>query len=127
MKKHLIIITKGREDGGKAATNGAELAVTFQAMNHEVSVFLTLGGTHWAYKETGMDVHVPGHMCLEDYFSAFTSNGGELMVCAPCVASYCHLPMLTDEELSRGLREGAQYVGLATVANRLISCNATVF
>ncbi len=35
--------------------------------------------------------------------------------------------MLSDEELSRGLRENAEYVGLATVANRLMSCKATVF
>jgi len=127
MTDYLIIITRGREDGGHAATLGAELAVTLQAMNSKAAIFLTLSGTRWAYEGTGSDVQVPGHLCLEEYFQAFLKEGGELLVCSPCVAAYCHLPALGDEELKRGLRPTARYVGLATVAERLMQGRATVF
>ncbi len=127
MKQHLVMITRGREDGGHAATQGAELAVTLQSMNYHVSMFLTLSGTRWAYDGTGEDVNVPGHLCLEEYFKTFVDYGGELLVCSPCVAAYCHLPSLSDEDLLKGLRKSAEYVGLATVAGRLTQGNATIF
>jgi predicted peroxiredoxin len=126
-KGHLIIITRGREDGGMAATQGLELAVTLQAMNYQVSIFLTLGGTRWAYQETGVDIKVPGHLCLEEYFTSFAEQDGELLVCSPCVAAYCHLPSIPSEDLNLGIRDGAEYVGMATVAERLCRINATVF
>ena len=127
MAKHLIMITRGREDGGHAATLGAELAVSLQMMRHEVAIFLTLGGTRWAYQGLAKDVHVPGHLCLEEYFDSFAAEGGQLLVCAPCVKAYCHLPTLSDEEQKRGLRPEAEYVGLATVAGWIRQGNATVF
>lgn len=127
MSEYLIMITRGREDGGHAATLGAELAVTLQAMNSKAAIFLTLSGTRWAYEGAGDDVTVPGHLCLEEYFRAFLKEGGELLVCSPCIAAYCHLPALDTAELNRGLRENARYVGLATIAERLMLGNATVF
>jgi predicted peroxiredoxin len=96
-------------------------------MDYSVAVFLTLAGTHWAYRETGNDVRVPGHLCLEEYFASFVAAGGELLVCSPCIAAYCHLPAVGEADLRRGLRENATYVGLATVAERMMRGNATVF
>lgn len=126
-REYLIIITKGREDGGKAATLGMEMAVTMQAMNYHVSIFLTLGGTYWAYRESTEGIQVPGHLPLSEYRDAFLAAGGDLMLCAPCVAAYCHLPESSPKELKQQLLPQARYVGLATVAEKLMYCDGFVF
>ena len=126
-EEYLIIITAGREDGGSAAITGASLAVNMQAMNRKVSMFLTMGGTRWAFDKTGEDVRLPGHLTLEHYLDSFLENGGEMLVCAPCVGAYCYLPTLDEEEIKRSLRKEAQYAGLTVVAEKLSRCHAMTF
>ncbi len=126
-REYLIIITTGREDGGRAATLGMEMAVTMQAMNNHVSIFLTLSGTYWAYRNATEGIQFPGHLPLEEYRSQFLSAGGELLLCSPCVAAYCHLPQDAPEPLKEQLLPEARYVGLATIAEKIMVCDASVF
>jgi predicted peroxiredoxin len=123
----LIIITKGREDGGHAMTLGIKLAVSFQAIGTPVSIFLTLGGTRWAFRGTASSVFENNDMALEQYFEQYAELGGELMVCSPCLTAYCAIPDQDEEEQQRSMRKNANYVGLATVAERLMTESASVF
>ena len=127
LKDHLIILTKGKEDGGKSAVLGLKLAVTLQSMNRNISIFLTLGATIWSLSKSGENIQLPDELTLEEYFEFFLENGGELLVCAPCIEAYCCIPPPAEngEELQR--KRKAKYVGLATVAEKLINGHATLF
>ncbi len=127
MDEYLVVITQGREDGGRAANLGAKLAITMQAMNYNVSIFLTLAGTRWAFVGTAEDVQFPDEPPAEEYFKAFTDNGGSLLICSPCLNAYCFIPTMDKSDFKQSLRDGARYVGLATVAEKLILGEATIF
>lgn len=126
-EEHVVVITQGREDGGNAATFGFKYAVSIQMMNHPVSVFLTLGATRWSFRDTARDIRVPGEPCLEEYIQTFLQGGGDLMICSPCIAAYCYIPGIEIEEYEKTLRKNSRYVGLATVAEKLMHGSAMVF
>lgn len=124
---YLLMFTKGREDGGASITEGIQLAVALQAVGRKVSIFLTLGGTRWAYKGTAVDLVENNKISIEEYFQQFEELGGELLVCTPCLKAYCSIPALDEESHKRSLRANARYVGLAKVSELLFQMDATVF
>ena len=127
LKEHLIILTKGKEDGGKSAVLGLKLAVTLQTMNRDVSLFLTLGATIWSLMNSAENIQLPNELTLEEYFEFFLESGGQLLVCAPCIEAYCCIPPHIEGGEEKQKRRKAKYVGLATVADKLISGHATLF
>ena len=126
-KQHLIVITHGGEDGGQSAILASKLAISLQAMGVGVHIFLTLSGTRWAMEGSGHGFRLEGEPSLEDYIQTFLSAGGEFMVCAPCVSAYCSLPSLDSSTFEGAMRQRSRYAGLASVAERMMHMEATVF
>ncbi len=126
-KDYLIVITQGREDGGNSANLAMKLAVSLQLLQRNVSVFLTLGGTRWAFEGTAKDIQFPDQPPLEEFIQDFLDMGGDLMICSPCIDAYCFIPNMEKEKFDEKLREGARYVGLAAVAEKLIKGQASFF
>ncbi len=127
MQPHLIIITRGREDGGQAALLGAKLALALQAMGTNVSIFLTLSGTRWAFEGTGEDVQIADEPSLAVYLSTYLEQDGPMLVCSPCLDAYCFLPTMDSDAFRKSLRKGAHYAGLSSVAEIMIKGQVTVF
>ncbi|MCB9644400.1 MAG: DsrE family protein [Myxococcales bacterium] len=127
MEPHLIIITRGREDGGQAALLGIKLALALQAMGTPTSIFLTLAGTRWAFEGTGEDVQLPDEPNLATYVSTYLEQEGPMLVCSPCLDAYCFLPTMDSDSFRKSLRKGAIYAGLSSVAEIMIKGQVTVF
>jgi predicted peroxiredoxin len=107
-----VLLTSGREDGGKRATLAFSMACTALAMEAEAALFLIGDGADWAYEGRAEDVHVRGFPPLEELMNQYVELGGRLMLCSACDA-VCSLPV--DE---RGMplrrREGVHLSGIAS-------------
>lgn len=85
-ESYAVILTTGREDGGKRATLALAAACTAQAMDLDTIVFLIGDGAHWAYDGSAEQVHAPGFPALADLIDAFVEAGGQLLLCSACDA-----------------------------------------
>lgn len=86
---NLIMLTTGKEDGGAKATVAFAYATTSLSMGIETKIFLTMGGTIWAYLGSGNNVQYAGFEKLSNYIDMFTELGGEILVCSPCTEYHC--------------------------------------
>ncbi|HAA58125.1 MAG TPA: hypothetical protein DCE42_25405 [Myxococcales bacterium] len=118
--KHILVLTRGQEDGGSRATLAFALAVSLQAMGSEVAIYLNSQSAIWAFNFPVQRVHIQGFDPLENYIDLFQEAGGELFVCATCVDS---LTSGYKENVMATLgpfREGVTSAGLTTLASLIM-------
>ncbi len=124
----LIIITSGKEDGGRKATIAFCLAISSILSGIKTSIFLTGNGTYWCDKKQSGTVKIEGFEPLADYIDNFLENDGKLMVCTPCLAFYCGIDGGIKEYKERGtLYSKAEFVGFTTVADMASKCSVINF
>lgn len=82
--KVLIIVTTGKEDGGKRATLAFSAACCSAAMGSRTGVFLVGEGVHWGYQGGSLGVSQLGFPPLEELMSSFVEIGGEGLICSAC-------------------------------------------
>ena len=119
--KHLILLTYGQEDGGARATLAFALAVSLQAMNANVAIYLNEQAAIWAFKKATRSISIPGFDSLETYLEIFQEAGGILYACASCTAS-----LAENTESSHpyqgvsALHSGVIPAGIATLASLIL-------
>jgi predicted peroxiredoxin len=124
-RPYVVVLTAGRDDGGKRATIAISAACTAQSMDLDTHVFLVGDGSYWAYEGSADSVHVKGFPALQDLIEAFVELGGRMYVCSAC-DSVCAVPEGTDDG-PRTRRSGVEPRGLAAVLPYTLSGGCVTF
>lgn len=122
--KMLIMVTTGREDGGKRATLAFSAACCAAAMGARTSVFLIGEGAVWGYVGEALGVQHPGFPPLEDLLADFIEVGGEALICSAC-DQVCATPQADGRLLLR--RAGFRPAGMASVLSDMRGASAWTF
>ena len=85
-RKLVFMVTHGPEDHERA-TIPFVLAVAAQAAGIEVVMGFQVEGVLLLKKEYAEKVAAPGFVPLKDLLEIYTTNGGKLFACGPCIAS----------------------------------------
>lgn len=101
-RKLVFMVTHGPEDPERATIPFA-MAVGAQAAGVEVVMGFQIEGVLLLKKGCAEEVAAPGFVPLKELLDIYTSSGGKLYACGPCVAS-------------RGI-ETADFVSGASVVN----------
>jgi predicted peroxiredoxin len=110
-EKFLVILTKGDEDGGEAATLAFAFANSALSLELDTTIFLTGKGVLWGQEGSAGDINLFGFGKLQDLIRSFLEEGGHIISCGTCV-NYC---ALGSNEDARCLLEGVKLGGLASV------------
>ncbi len=81
----LIYIFTAAGDRAEDAVTGFTLANVAISMEHEVTIILLGEGTLLALKGYSETVHAPERLPHKELMTNFLKNGGELLVCLPCI------------------------------------------
>ena len=114
----MIVLTSGREDGGRRAALAFGAALAALAEGNEVHLFLSLQAAVFGTPTGARGVYPQGFSeSLESYVAHFTELGGRLEVCSSCYEEYCRdLP--ADGEGRPELLPNATIRSLGVVASR---------
>src|SRR5579859_4867452 len=114
----LVVLTSGREDGGRKAAIGFGVALAALATGTEVHVFLSLESAVLGTPTGAHGVRPRGFTeSLEAYIQHFLELGGKLEVCSSCFEEYCR-EMPRDESGRPAIRPGTAIHSLGVVAER---------
>lgn len=116
--KLLIILTTGPEDRGSRATLAFSMGVSALISGVDVTMYMTMGGTHWSRERALEPVHMHGFEPLSEYVKQYVEAGGKTMICSPCNEFYC----ATASDAKR--IDGAELCGLAHIVD--LALGATV-
>lgn len=117
MDKIVIITTRGPEDPERA-TLPFVIANAALAMDTKAIVILQATAVTLALEATHRHVYAPGFAPLADLVKSFQAQGGELLVCTPCIKER-HIT--TDM-----LVAGAKPVAAARVVQECLEAKATL-
>ncbi|MGC8493041.1 MAG: DsrE family protein [Syntrophobacteraceae bacterium] len=116
-EKILYIVTHGGEDPERA-TFPFMLATAAQTMEVETVVMLQGAGVFLAKKGYLDHVSAAGLPPLKDLVQTFLSEGGQLLVCIPCIRQR----KIAEDDLI----EGAALTMAANVNQHILSANSTL-
>ena len=85
-RKLVFMVTNGPEEPERATIPFA-MAVSAQAAGIEVVMGFQVEGVLLLKKGRAEEVNAPGFVPLKDLMDIYTSNGGKLFACGPCVVS----------------------------------------
>lgn len=83
-RNYVVMLTSGKEDGGKRATIAFSAACSAVAMDMNPHVFLIGDGSYWAYEGHTQGIHTTGFPPLEELVEMYIELGGNLYVCSAC-------------------------------------------
>ncbi len=116
-EKIVYIVTHGGEDPERA-TFPFMLATTAQSMEVEAVVMLQGAGVYLAKKGYLDHVNAAGLAPLKDLVDTFIREGGQLLVCIPCIRQR----KIEESDLI----EGATLTMAANVNQHILSANSTL-
>ena len=125
----LIIISTGKEDGGRKASLGFALATSSVFSGIKTSLFLTGSGSTWGVVKHAKTSHIEGFESIDQYINDFISNDGKLLMCSPCLKFYCGIEehKLDDIKNNKEVYSSMEYVGFATIADIASRCSVINF
>ena len=112
MKSHLIILSTGREDGGRKAALAFGIGSAALTAGDEATIYLAASAICWAYQPCIEGVATEGELSMIEHVALFRELGGKVLVCSRCVTSQCSAGLcLSDADLVAGVEFG----GLTTL------------
>ncbi len=84
-QQKLVYIFTAAGERAEDAVTGFTLANVALSMEHEVTIILLGEGTLLALKGYSETVHAPERLPHKELMTNFLNNGGELLVCLPCI------------------------------------------
>ncbi|MEB4591931.1 DsrE family protein [Candidatus Thiothrix sp. Deng01] len=124
-RHYVVVLTSGKEDGGKRATLAFAAACSAAAMDMNPHVFLIGDGSYWAYEGHTHGIHAAGFPPLEDLVENYLDLGGNLYVCSAC-DQVCSVAPDNSFPLP-AKRVGIEPRGLASVLQYTVSGGSITF
>lgn len=122
--KMLIIVTTGREDGGKRATLAFSAGCCSAAMGMRTRIFLVGDGADWGFERDGGRVQHAGFPPLDELMESFIEAGGEALICSAC-HEVCVSPQHAGGPAVR--RPGFAPAGMASVLGDMDGATSLTF
>ncbi len=116
--ERLVFIVTHAEEQPERATIPFVLATTAQAMDTEAVIILQMTGVYLGLKGYAEHVHASGFPPLKELMDTYQAEGGELLVCAPCIQSR----MIKVEDLI----PGCKVVAGATLIDQILKSEKTL-
>jgi uncharacterized protein involved in oxidation of intracellular sulfur len=122
MASHVLILSTGREDGGRRAALAFGIATAALSVGDDATVYLADRGICWAYQPCIDCSTSDGETSMRERVALFNELGGRMLVCSRCVGDKClNGVCLSDSDLVAG----AEFGGFTTLVE-LVS-GATVY
>lgn len=121
---YVVMLTTGKEDGGKRATLAFSTACSAIAMDMNPHVFLVGDGSYWAYEGHTHGIHAAGFPPLEELVENYLDLGGNLYLCSACDQVCSVIP--NDNHAPPSKRAGIEPRGLASILHYTVGgCSVT--